>query len=472
MNRVAVIGLDCAAPELVFRQFRIDLPNISRLIAAGEPRLLRSSHPPITVPAWTCMMSGCDAGQLGIYGFRNRRDYTYGAYAIANSLAVHRERPWDTLSRAGLRSVVLGVPPTFPVQPLNGCLVSDFLTPSNKNEYTYPPELKQEVERVSGGYVFDAEGFRTEDKRALLRRIYEKTRKHFAVARHLAKTRAWDFFMMVEMGVDRMHHAFWSFMDREHRRYVPGNPFENAMREYYMFVDQEVGALIDCMPGDTEIVIVSDHGATKLDGGVCINEWLIQQGYLVLDHYPDAPISIDKASVDWRRTRAWGEGGYYARLFLNVRGREPLGALDPADIDSFVERLRQGLEQLVPGTRASRPSELFVEARGCPPDLIVYFGDLSWRSVGSVGSRALFSAENDTGPDEANHYWNGIFIHPWAHYGESADPFTAAHAQPPVPIYDVGPTLLQRFGVDAPQGIVGKPLIFAPQPQVASTAAH
>jgi predicted AlkP superfamily phosphohydrolase/phosphomutase len=448
--KVAVIGLDCAAPELVFEHFRSDLPNISRLMNAGGWGRLESCHPPITVPAWACMMSGCDAGQLGIYGFRNRRDYSYGAYSIADSRAIQRERVWNVLSRAGLRSIILGVPPSYPVQPLNGCVVSDFLTPSTESAYTHPPELKAEIERVSQGYVFDAEGFRTHDKQALLDRIYAKTQKHFAVARHLARTQPWDFFMLVEMGVDRIHHGFWSFMDPAHRRYVAGNPFEGAIRQYYIYLDGEIGKLLDCLPPDTEVVVVSDHGATKLDGGVCINEWLIEQGYLALKEYPSSAISIDKAAIDWSRTRAWGDGGYYGRVFLNVRGREPQGTIPPEEVDGFLETLRAGLEALVPATRACRPQDLYREARGCPPDLIVYFGDLAWRSVGSVGGRSVYTYDNDTGPDEANHHWHGICISPWinGHTGEQAEP---------VRIFDVGPTILERFGVNVPEGIVGRP---------------
>ncbi len=449
--KVAVIGLDCAAPALVFDKYRCDLPNLSRLIEAGAWGELETSHPPITVPAWACMMSGCDAGQLGIYGFRNRRDYSYGAYSIADSRAVKRDRVWDILSRAGLRSIVMGVPPSFPVKVLNGCLISDFLTPSSQNTYTYPPELKAEVEQASGGYVFDVEGFRTDDKQGLLGRIYEKTRKHFAVARHLARTKPWDFFMLVEMGVDRIHHAFWSYMDPTHPKYVAGNPFEDAIRQYYIYLDGEIGKLLDLFPADTEVLVISDHGAKKIDGGVCVNEWLIEKGYLALREYPAKPASIDKLPIDWSRTRAWGDGGYYGRIFLNVQGREPQGIVPPNQVDALLSDLRAGLEGLAPGTRAYRPDELFRETQGYPPDMMVYFGDLHWRSVGSVGLRKVYTTENDTGPDEANHDWHGIFISGLGNGSPRGRRGT-------VRIYDVGPTLLKRFGIAPPADIVGQPL--------------
>jgi predicted AlkP superfamily phosphohydrolase/phosphomutase len=100
------------------------------------------------------------------------------------------------------------------------------------------------------------------------------------------QTKPWDFFMLVEMGVDRIHHGFWSYMDAAHSKYQPGNPFDHAIRDYYRFVDGEVGELIAPAPSDTVVLVVSDRGAKKMDGGICFNEWLIQQRYLALTNYP------------------------------------------------------------------------------------------------------------------------------------------------------------------------------------------
>lgn len=414
--KVAVIGLDCAAPELVFNQFRRELPTLSRLMDEGVWGILQSCHPPITVPAWASMMSGYDPGQLGIYGLRNRKDYSYSGYTIANASAIKVDRVWDILSTTGKDVILLGVPQTYPVKPIKGCVVSDFLTPSTQSAYTYPPELKVEVEHVAGGYVLDVENFRTDDKKALLERIYEKTRKHFAVAKHLVTSRPWDFFMMVEMGVDRIHHGFWSYMDPTHRKYEAGNPFEHAIREYYRYVDQEVGELVGLFPEETIVLVISDHGAKKLDGGFCFNEWLIREGYLTVKTYPQKVASIDKVEIDWDRTKAWGDGGYYGRLFINVRGREPEGTITAQAYEKVREEMIQKIEALTGpdgrslGSRAYRPEELYRKVNGVPPDLIVYFGDLHWRSVGSVGLKDIYTFENDSGPDEANHDWYGIFI--------------------------------------------------------------
>jgi predicted AlkP superfamily phosphohydrolase/phosphomutase len=337
--KLLVIGLDCAAPQLVFEQWREELPTLGGLMATGAYGRLQSTHPPITVPAWASMMSSRDPGELGIYGFRNRKDYSYDGYTIANATAIRYPRAWDVLARAGHPVILLGVPQTYPPSPILGCVVADFLTPSTKNMYTYPPELKAEVERVADGYVLDVEGFRTPDKGALLQRVYEKTEKHFRVARHLLTTKPWDFCMLVEMGTDRIHHGFWSYMDPTHPKYQAGNPFEHAIRDYYRYVDREVGEVLKLVPEDTVVLVVSDHGAKKMDGGVCFNEWLIQEGYLALQTYPDAPTPIDKASIDWAHTRAWGDGGYYGRLFLNVQGREPQGIVPPSEYEGVRQEL-------------------------------------------------------------------------------------------------------------------------------------
>jgi predicted AlkP superfamily phosphohydrolase/phosphomutase len=70
--RVAVIGLDCVTPTLLFDDLRSEVPTIAKLMDNGMYGDLASITPPITVPAWACGMTGQTPGQLGIYGFRNR----------------------------------------------------------------------------------------------------------------------------------------------------------------------------------------------------------------------------------------------------------------------------------------------------------------------------------------------------------------------------------------------------------------
>ncbi|MBA3832240.1 MAG: alkaline phosphatase family protein [Chthoniobacterales bacterium] len=457
-KRVLLIGLDCVDPDLVFNRWFDELPNLKSLYEHGLHGPLRSCDPPITVPAWSVMMSSKSPGMLGVYGFRNRADHSYDRYTIANSLAIKEDRLWEILSRAGKRCIVIGVPGTYPPKPLNGLMVTDFLTPDITCDYTYPPQLKAEIEQVVGEYILDVRDFRSGNKAKILADIHEMTRKRFQLARHLLKKEDWDYFMMVEMGTDRIHHAFWDNMDPAHRFYVAGNEFENAIHDYYLEVDREIGELLKLVDDNTDVLVVSDHGAKRMDGGICVNEWLMRNGYLALREKPESAVPLSKVKIDWPHTMAWGDGGYYARIFLNVAGREPDGTIPPEDYEKVRDELIAGLKSIRDendreiGTQVYRPEELYQEVRGVAPDLIVYFGDLYWRSVGTVGGGKLHTFENDTGPDGANHAQHGIIM------VRPAGGLPRDHVLEGARIVDVAPTVLRLLGLPIPGDMEGKVL--------------
>jgi predicted AlkP superfamily phosphohydrolase/phosphomutase len=457
-SRALVIGLDCAPPQLVFERWREELPTLHSLMERGRYGILRSCDPPITVPAWACMTSSRSPGALGIYGFRNRRDHSYEGLSIANSRSVSAPRVWDVLSARGRSAIVIGVPPSYPVTALNGVMISCFLTPdTQRSQYTYPAELKQEIEGLVGSYMVDVDDFRTWDKERLLADIEEMTEKRFRVAEHLLETRPWDLFFMVEMGTDRMHHAFWRFFDAEHRLHEPGNRFEGAMLDYYRALDAKIDRLLRFADDDTAVLVVSDHGAKPIDGGICVNEWLRNEGYLVLAEEPAEPTPLRPEMVDWSRTTAWGEGGYYCRLSLNVEGREPQGTVPAHEFEQVRAELKAKLEALGDerdrpiGTVAYRPEELYSEQNGIPPDLLVYFGELAWRSIGQVGTGTVHVLENDTGPDDANHAPEGLYL--LAAEGVEAGPGEERDLR------DIAPTLLTLLGEPVPGDMEGRSLI-------------
>jgi predicted AlkP superfamily phosphohydrolase/phosphomutase len=446
-----VIGLDCADPELVFGAWLGDLPNIRRVSEAGVHGKLRSVTPPITVPAWMCMMTSRDPGELGIYGFRNRSGYGYDKLAVANSASVNEDTIWDLLGRAGKDSIIIGVPPTYPVKPVRGSLVSCFLTPGSQSQYTYPHELRPELQRLVGDYMVDVKGFRTDKKQWLLSQIYEMTTKRFTVAKHLLKTRPWDFFMMVEMGTDRIHHGFWQFMDPRHVLYAgAGNSFSAAIHDYYKYVDSLIGELLEFADKNTRVLIVSDHGAKRMDGAIAINEWLVQKEYLTLKRYPSEPMRFENLEVDWARTTAWGEGGYYGRVMINVEGREPHGSMPKSAYNAVRRKLKEELEALGDeqgnpiGTRVVFSEEVYRQTRNIAPDLSVFFGDLYWRSSGMVGVGKIHCKENDTGPDGANHDWDGIFL--MAEGKDLGRGFQSGRLEG-LTLYDVAPTVLEAFRI-------------------------
>jgi predicted AlkP superfamily phosphohydrolase/phosphomutase len=195
-----------------------------------------------------------------------------------------------------------------------------------------------------------------------------------------------------------------------------------------------------------------------MDGGICINEWLMREGYLTLKSMPEKPAPIEKCDVDWDRTRAWGSGGYYARLMINVKGREPQGTVGQGEeYEALRTELIEKLQSLPNHegkpmqTKVVRPEDVYPECRNIPPDLFVYFDDLNWRSVGSIGLNDVYTFENDTGPDDANHDWHGIFVMRPANAGDRK-----GAERSDLDIKDVAPTILNQLDLNVPSDMEGK----------------
>jgi len=353
---------------------------------------------------------------------------------------------------------VMGVPLTYPPKPLNGAMVGCFLTPDKSATFTYPAELQARLDTLAGGeYLIDVKDFRNERRRETLEQIQVMTERRFRAFRALLREDDWDFAMMVEMGPDRIHHAFWRFIDPEHRLYERGNEFEDVVRQYYIAMDAEIGRTVDTLPEDTSVIVVSDHGAKRMVGAIAINDFLAREGYLTFKSAPTSPTRLTADMVDWNRTLAWGDGGYYARIFLNVRGREPNGQIAPEDVARVRNELKEKLEALGDmdgnpiGTRVYFPEDVYRECRGIPPDMIVYLGDLDWRSAGTVGNASVHLFDNDTGPDDANHAPEGIFI--WHNRGKAP-----ARSTERVSIYDIAPSILDFYSIPTPSDMIGRPI--------------
>jgi predicted AlkP superfamily phosphohydrolase/phosphomutase len=456
--RVAVIGLDCATPSLLFDDLQAEVPTIAALMRRGMYGNLASITPPITVPAWACAMTGKTPGQLGIYGFRNRKDASYGRLSIAHAASIEEPAVWDALGVHGMRSVLIGVPPSFPPpSSFPGWRVGCFLTPPSAERWAYPQDLEVEIDEELGGagrYIFDIPNFRMAGFDVTLDQVFKMTQRRFQVARRLITNKPWDFFMVCDIAPDRLHHVFWQYYDPSHPLYEPGNKYETVFQEYYRALDKELAAFIELIPSDAVTIVMSDHGARPMMGGLCFNDWLIQEKYLTLADPVAAVTPMKEANIDWSRTVAWGDGGYYGRLFLNVKGREPQGIVEPTRYEEVRDELIERLEAMPGpdgqplGTRVLKPQDVYTEVRGVAPDLLVYFGDLAWRSVGSIGNPSLYTYENDTGPDGANHDRDGVFV------------MTGAPNQPSgrvdgLRLVDVGPTILSLYGVEPLEGAVG-----------------
>lgn len=464
--RVFVLGLDCLEPSLAFGRYRAEMPNLQR-IAGGCWGELESVCPPITCPAWMCAFTGRDPGQLGVYGFRNRSGWNYGPLELTFSDGIPSGRApavWDLAGAAGLHSTVIGVPPGFPARQVRGEFVGCFLTPDSDSAFAWPPELRQEVLDLVGDYRFDVENARSADHGRVLAEIREMTTQRWRLASHLLETRTPDLFALVEIGTDRAHHAFWHLMDPAHVLHEPSSPYATAIRDYYREVDGYLGELLRFADDQTLVICLSDHGARRMDGGFHLNAWLRRSGYLHL-RADVGPGRLRPEDIDWGRTRAWGDGGYYGRIFLNIAGREPAGIVPPADVPALRAELAARLEaeRLPWGEPTARnrvffPERVYREVAGFAPDLILYPGDLYWRALASLPAdrEQIYTRENDTGPDGANHAPFGCFAaiggRELARGGGPRRQVTGLR------LVDLTPTICAHLGLPVPADIVGRPI--------------
>jgi predicted AlkP superfamily phosphohydrolase/phosphomutase len=439
-----LIGLDCVPPALAFERYAEVMPHLSALRQRGAWASLRSTTPPITVPAWTSMVSGRDPGELGLYGFRTRPADSYTLRRI-DARDVQCPRVWDVLQKHGKRSSVLFVPPSSPPFPVHGELVSCFLH-AGEGPLTFPERLSGELAARFGAYIPDVD-VHEGPSLVLFEQLCAMTRQHFAMARHIWSTRDPDFLMLVEIGPDRLHHAFFGELDPTHPRHDLESPFRELGARYYALLDRELGELCALADADTNVLVASDHGARASRGCFLINQWLIEQGLLCLRVTPDAAQPLRPEWIDFARTRVWAEGGYYARVFLNLRGREPHGSVAASEAESLRASVQGALARVAgPGgepwrNRIEAPQDLYRQVRGDAPDLLAFFDELNVRALSLVGAESVYQERDPRGGDAANHDMLGIFA--------LAGPDVSARGQlAECSIYDVGKSVLALFGCD------------------------
>ena len=451
-KKIFVIGLDCAPPSIVFDR-RDEFPCLNNLMDKGTWAKFRSVDPPITIPAWISMVTGKTPGSLGLYGFRHREENSYNNMRFSFSSSVNDECIWDIIAKDNLFSCLMAIPPSYPPKKINGNLISCFMAVDTNKDYTYPISLKNELKKKFGTYIPDVV-FRVDDRDAILKSIQEMSKQHFDMIDYLKKNKKWDFFMFVEIGTDRINHAFWKYYDKKHHAYVKGNKYENVIIDYYKFLDKKIAKLINTLDEDTVVFVVSDHGAKAMKGAFCINQWLIERGYLVLNKKPKDISSVDKCDVNWRKTKVWGWGGYYGRIFLNVKGREPHGVIKQIDYEIWRDKLKEEISKIKGpnnqkwDTKVYRASELYKKTKGTPADLMVYFDNINWRSAGTIGHDSMYLSENDKGPDDSMHDWDGVFI--------MYDPKSKGKGYiKNVNLIDFTPTVLNLMGINLPKDIEG-----------------
>ena len=416
-RKVAVIGLDGVPSSLVFGRFMGKLPTLNRLMKYGVWGPLKSTDPPITIPAWTCMTTGKDPGELGIYGFRNRAAYDYSQLTTADSGSINAPRVWDRIEEHGGLSILVGIPQTFPARAHRGITISGFPASRSAKGFCFPAELGEQLDELADGrYIEDTANFRERPLSELAEELRQMVDGRFNLTGRLLIEKDWDFLMMVEIAPDRAHHMFWRFFDPEHPRHETDSQFSQVIPDFYSHLDSRISSLLSVMDDETTVIVVSDHGAMPCHGGVCVNEWLIQHGYLTLKSEAPGVCRLEPSMIDWSRTSVWSEGGYYGRIFLNVKGREPQGTVEPEEYEAFRYRLAEQLREIQTDegnticNTVFRPNDLYLDQLNVPPDLIVYFDGLKRRALSTIGTSKILVNGNGYSLDDCNHDPLGIFI--------------------------------------------------------------
>jgi predicted AlkP superfamily phosphohydrolase/phosphomutase len=134
-KKAIVIGLDGLEPTIVEAMLeRGELPNLARIAKSGFYSRLRTTYPAQTPVAWSSFATATNPGGHGIFDFISRDPSTYlpdaalsrfdkpkNAFSPPQVVNNRKGVPlWQTLSQAGLPSVVLRCPCTFPPDEIIG----------------------------------------------------------------------------------------------------------------------------------------------------------------------------------------------------------------------------------------------------------------------------------------------------------------------------------------------------------------
>jgi len=288
-------------------------------------------------------MTGKNPGKHGVYGFLDRVPNSYDTY-IPNSRAMRSETLWEVLGRQGKRVVVMNVPVTYPPRQINGILVAGFLAP-RLEKATYPAWVAEKLKDM--GYRLDVDPWQArQDKDKFLEDLDYTLDKREEAMSHLMESEDWDFFMLQIMETDRLHHFLWEHMETGDEKYAP------AFLNFYRKIDGLLGRLYERLAEDTTLLIMSDHGFCTMKKEVFINRWLQGNGWLSFTK--DPPDSLKDIHPD---SKAYSMDP--GRIFINLRGREPLGCVDPGrEYEALRDELIEALGQL----RAPESGEPMIES--------------------------------------------------------------------------------------------------------------
>jgi predicted AlkP superfamily phosphohydrolase/phosphomutase len=426
--RVCVIGLD-GTPASYLRRRIADgfLPNLAELSRQGTLMSARAPLPPISSVSWASASTGVNPGRHGVFGFVERKPESWDL-TFTNVFTIAEPQVWARAAEAGMRSVVVNIPGTYPAQPNgSGVLISGFVSPTFERSVQPPSLIPFLQER---GYLIDVDlGLGHKDLEAFCEQLFAHHAARTRVLVDLLDGEACDLFYVAFTGTDRLHHFLWEQMERGEE------PWASRFHDYYAAVDASVGEIVSRLPDDCRLILLSDHGFCRLDQEVFVNRWLERDGWIALEE-PAKSI----ASVIPGRTRAYCMDP--GRLYLNLAGREPGGIVPPAEYESVRDELRRWAEALPFVQRVATREEAFSGPHADRAPDLVLVSENGWDLKGAVRTADLQGKGRLTGM----HTQDDAFVL-----------VRGAHPDGEADVQDVAATALDGLGIDA-SGVDGRVL--------------
>lgn len=312
-RRLIFLGLDGVGLDLASSlASRGVMPHLGRLLERGAAWATQSPLPEVSPVCWTSMFSGQGPGGHGVYGFAAP---VAGSYRITpcDSTMVRSPRLWET---AGLTSMILNVPLTYPAAPLQGSMVSGFVTP-DLAKGVYPPELLPRLQAM--GYRPEAElDTGRNDPGAMLADVAQALAVRLKLFEQTWED-AWDLWVGVIGDTDRVNHFAWPAL------WEPEHALAPTALGVYRQVDEHVGRLWQRFGGEVEageaaLMIAADHSFGPIVSEVYLNQWLMAEGYLMIEGAPP-----NERILPATRALALDPG----RIYLHRAGLFPGGSLTP-----------------------------------------------------------------------------------------------------------------------------------------------
>lgn len=495
-RRVIVLGLDGATWDLLHPWLDAGhLPHLARLRAGGAWGRLRSTIPPFTATAWATFATGMNPGKHGVFDFWVRG--AQGGRLPIDAGKLRAPTLWQRLSGAGKRVAVVNVPLTYPPVPVNGVLVCGMLTPPRAEVFTHPTELSREIRRAFGAYRPDPYAAIAQSAR-FLRDALHWTAQQERVHRWLFEQEPWDLFVQVIQAPDVIEHLFWTYLLPGHADYdaPDAKSFRRAALTIFQRIDEIVGHRLSALRGDDVFVLMSDHGMGEATHWFNLNRFLVESGFLTLRgrgmlsrigltqegilgrlrrldrlglrgyfqnrlrlrvrQWVDGLVS---SPVDWAGTTAYAASTSAEAVYLNVRGREPYGIVEPgAEAEAIREEVMAAL-RTAKHSQTGQPVFSQVLRREeiyhgpylpIAPDIVLEVGEHPFVMADRLGSTRLFEPI----PRQAargRHRPDGILVF----YGE---PVAGGVAVDGAGLPDLAPTLLALLDQPVPEGMDGRVL--------------